>query len=103
MTLLITLQYWCYSKSIGPAPRIVPTKILAGWGNWMAGWISNAAYDLSQITGSSRSDSGRIVLLGLLLLLLVGGVFLMVRSVADFWKDRRAKRREAGDDKRKAA
>jgi len=58
---------------------------------------------LWQLAGGDRSERGFLVLLGILLLMLIGGILLIARSIADFRQDRKAARRESDANKRKAA
>ena len=58
---------------------------------------------LWQLTGAGRSERGFLVLLAILLLMLIGGILLIARSIADFLRDRKAARRENDTTKRKAA
>ncbi len=65
--------------------------------------ISVVTSTIRQLTSGGRSDTGRTVLAVILLLLLIGGIFLVVHGVMDFLRDRRRSRRAQQSDKRKAA
>jgi hypothetical protein len=60
-------------------------------------------YAIEKLPGEYGSDMGKALVLVILLLLFVGGILLLVRSVIDFMHSRTASKEEKDTNRRKAA
>jgi hypothetical protein len=103
MLLLNTSQPGSYLKSNWRTLRVLRAEVLGDRGKQLLGTVLVPAFVLWQLAGASRTDRGLLVLLGILLLMLIGGILLIARSITDFVRDRKAARREDATNKRKAA
>jgi hypothetical protein len=56
-----------------------------------------------KIPGEYAGDTGKILVLATLVLLFVGGTLLLVRSVIDFMRSRKASKQEKGTNNRRKA
>jgi hypothetical protein len=65
--------------------------------------VLTASLTISQFVPRAGNSSGRLALMVVLAGLLAGGIYLLVHSVIDFRKDRKAVKRDEEMDRKKAA